>query len=115
MHELSIATLVLDAVNAEANLRPAMRVSRIGVRLGDLAGVDADALTFCFEALIKNTALASAALEIERRPQRNRCSRCNREFVVVNYESACPACGESSTQFVSGDELELAFVEMEEP
>jgi hydrogenase nickel incorporation protein HypA/HybF len=114
MHELSIATLVLDAVNVEAGLRPGMRVSRIGMRLGDLAGVDADALTFCIEALVKETQLASAALEIERRPQRNKCPRCNEEFSVVNYESTCPACGETSTKFVSGDELELAFVEMEE-
>jgi hydrogenase nickel incorporation protein HypA/HybF len=114
MHELSIATLVLDAVNVEAGLRPGMRVSRIGMRLGDLAGVDADAFTFCFEALVKETELASAALEIERRPQRNKCRRCNNEFIVANYESACPACGEASTQFVSGAELELAFVEMEE-
>ncbi len=115
MHELSIATLVLDAVNAQANLRPGMRVSRIGMRLGDLSGVDADALTFCFEALVKETELANAALEIERRPQRNMCPRCETEFTVVNYESACPACGESSTRSVSGDELELAFVELEEP
>lgn len=115
MHELSIATLVLDAVNVEACMRPGMRVSRIGVLVGDLAGVDADALTFCFEALVKETELATAALEIERRPQRNKCPRCKKEFIVANNESTCPACGESSTQFVGGDELELAFVEMEEP
>ncbi|MGO9641999.1 MAG: hydrogenase maturation nickel metallochaperone HypA [Candidatus Acidiferrales bacterium] len=114
MHELSIATLVLEAVNAEAGLRPRMRVSKIGLRLGDLSGVDADALTFCLEALVKETELASAALEIERRPQRNRCSRCSKEFVVVDYESSCPACGETSTEFISGDEMELAFVEMED-
>jgi hydrogenase nickel incorporation protein HypA/HybF len=115
VHELSIAMLVLDAVNTEAGRRPGARVSRVGVRLGDLSGVDADALTFCFEALVKDTDLASANFEIERRPQRNKCARCGKEFVVVNYESACPACGDPATEFVSGDELDLAFVEVEEP
>ncbi|MGD0840101.1 MAG: hydrogenase maturation nickel metallochaperone HypA [Candidatus Acidiferrales bacterium] len=114
MHELSIAMLVLDAVNTEAGRRPGARVSRVGVRLGDLSGVDADALTCCFEALVKDTDLASASFEIERRPQHNKCARCGKEFVVVNYESACPACGDTATEFVSGDELELAFVEVEE-
>jgi len=115
VHELSIATLVLDAVKIEAGRHPGARVSRVGVRLGDLSGVDADALTFCFEALVKETDLATAAFEIERRPQHNKCPRCGKEFVVVNYESACPACGDPETEFVSGDELELAFVEVEQP
>jgi hydrogenase nickel incorporation protein HypA/HybF len=114
MHEFAIANSVLEAVRAEARLRPGMRVAKIGVRVGDLAGLDPDALSFCFEALVKETDLDSVVLEIERRPQRHRCSRCDNEFVVVDYETACPACGESFTVFISGSELELAYLEMEE-
>jgi hydrogenase nickel incorporation protein HypA/HybF len=114
MHEFAIASSVLDAVRTEVRLRPGMRVSKIGVRIGDLAGLDPDALSFCFEALTKETDLESVVLEIERKPQRHRCSRCANEFVVVNYETSCPDCGEESTAFLSGDELELAFLEMED-
>jgi len=114
MHEFAIASSVLDAVRTEAQLRPGMRVSKIGVRIGDLAGLDPDALSFCFEALTKETDLESVALEIERKPRRQRCSRCANGFVVVNYETSCPECGEESTIFLSGDELELAYLEMED-
>lgn len=114
MHEFAIASSVLDAVRTEAELRPGMRVSKIGVRIGDLAGIDPDALSFCFEALTKETDLESVVLEIERKPRRQRCPRCAREFAVVNYETSCPDCGEEFTAFLSGDELELAYLEMED-
>jgi len=93
MHEFAIARSVLAAVRAEAELRPGTRVSKIGLRIGDLAGLDADALSFCFEALTKGTDFGSVTLEIERKPRRQGCSRCSKEFVVVNYETSCPACG----------------------
>ena len=114
MHEFAIASSVLDAVRTEAGLRPGMRVSKIGVRIGDLSGLDPDALSFCFEALTKETDFESVILEIERKPRRHRCSRCSNEFAVVNYETSCPDCGEELTVFLSGDELELAYLEMED-
>jgi hydrogenase nickel incorporation protein HypA/HybF len=91
-----------------------MRVSKIVVRIGDLAGLDPDALSFCFGALVKETEMESVVLEIERRAQRHLCSRCGHEFEVINYVTACPACGETMTTFVSGNELELAYLEMED-
>lgn len=114
MHEFGIANSVLDAARAEAQLRPTMKLAKIVIRVGDLAGVDPDALSFCFEALIKETEMESVVLEIERRAHRRRCLRCNSEFEVVNYGSNCPACGDSLTSFLSGNELDLAYLEMEE-
>jgi hydrogenase nickel incorporation protein HypA/HybF len=114
MHELGIANSVLDTARAEARLRPSMRLTKIVVRVGDLAGVDPDALSFCFGALVKETDFEPVVLEIERRPQRHRCPRCANEFVVINYDTTCPVCGETTTAFVSGNELELAYLEMED-
>jgi hydrogenase nickel incorporation protein HypA/HybF len=114
MHEFAIANSVLDAARAEAALRPGTRLAKICVRIGDLAGLDPDALAFCFEALVKETDLESVVLEIERRQQRHRCSRCGNEFAVIDYAVACPACGDASTELVSGRELELAYLELEE-
>jgi len=114
MHEFAIASSVLDAIRTEASLRPGMRVSKVCVRVGDLAGLDPDSLSFCFEALTKETDLESVVLEIEWKPRRQRCSRCANEFVVVNHKTSCPECGEESTVFLGGDELELAYLEMED-
>ncbi len=62
---MSIASSVIEAVRTEAARRPGARVTKVGLRLGELAGVDRESLTFCFDALVKSTELESAVLEIE--------------------------------------------------
>ncbi len=52
MHELSIADSILGAVRTEAARRPGARVAKVGLRLGELSGVDRESLSFCFEALV---------------------------------------------------------------
>jgi hydrogenase nickel incorporation protein HypA/HybF len=114
MHEMGIANSVLEAVKAEAESRPGMRVAKVGLRIGELSGVDPEALRFCFDALVKETPLDPLSLEIEFRPRRHRCPACAKEFDVMNYETKCPGCGEPATLFFGGTELELAYLEMEE-
>jgi hydrogenase nickel incorporation protein HypA/HybF len=115
MHELSIAGAVLDAVRAEARRHPCARLRRVGLRVGELSGVDGDALSFCFESLVHDTELASLTLEIESCRRRHRCPKCGGTFVVADYDVACPECGALQTDCIGGDELELVYLEMEEP
>jgi hydrogenase nickel incorporation protein HypA/HybF len=115
MHELSIANSVLDAVRAEMQRRPGARLRKVGLRVGELAGVDPEALSFSFQVLVQGTELEPATLEIEARPRRQRCHACGLEFVVRDYNTACPGCGAARTQCIGGDELELAYLELESP
>ena len=50
MHELSIADAILDAVRVEAEKRPGAHVTKVGVRIGALSGVEPEALSFGFSA-----------------------------------------------------------------
>lgn len=115
MHELGIANAVIGVVRAEAARRPGTRPVRVGLRVGELAGVDPDALSFCFESLLCDTDLRSLALEVETVRRRHRCSLCRAEFDVVEYNTACPACGTASTVCIAGEELLLSYLEMEDP
>jgi hydrogenase nickel incorporation protein HypA/HybF len=65
MHEVGIANSILDAVRTEVALRTAARATKVGVRVGEMAGVDADSLSFCFEALVKGSDLEPLELSIE--------------------------------------------------
>lgn len=65
VHEMGIASSILEAVRAEVDKRPGARASKIGLKLGELAGVDRESLTFCFEVLVKDTDLEPLALVIE--------------------------------------------------
>jgi hydrogenase nickel incorporation protein HypA/HybF len=55
MHELSIAESILEAVRKELAGRPGAKPIRVGLRIGELAAVDVDSLTFCFEAVVRGT------------------------------------------------------------
>jgi hydrogenase nickel incorporation protein HypA/HybF len=114
MHEMGIANSVLEAVRTEMLRYPGTYPCRVGIRIGEMVAIDQDALRFCFEAMILDTNLECLELGIELRPRQHRCDVCGREFVVHDYDFSCPKCASPQTTCFSGDELELAYLEVEE-
>jgi hydrogenase nickel incorporation protein HypA/HybF len=111
---MSIAAAVLDAVRAETLLHSAARASRAGLRIGELSGVEPDSLRFCLDVLVADTDLAPLTFEIEICPWTRRCRACSTQFRVTDYHTACTACGSSDTEAAGGDQMELAYIEVEE-
>jgi hydrogenase nickel incorporation protein HypA/HybF len=113
MHELSIAESILEAVRKELVNHPGGYPVRVGLRIGELAAVDVDSLTFCFEAVIAGTDWEGLKLDARVCPQRRCCNDCGNEFAVVDYNATCTACGGDSTKSISGDELDFDYLEVE--
>lgn len=114
MHELGIASSLLEAVQSEAARHPGARVCKVGVKVGELAGVDPDALAFGFDVLTNGTEWQHLVLEIITAPRTHHCPVCDRSFHVVDYQTACPTCGSQRTECIGGEELNLAYLELEE-
>jgi hydrogenase nickel incorporation protein HypA/HybF len=114
MHEMGIANSILSGVAKELERRPGSRAIKVGVRIGELAGVDPDALNFAFEALTLETPLQGLVLDVEYRGPRARCRDCQREFEMKNFTLLCPDCAGTNAECISGDELEFAYLEVEE-
>lgn len=114
MHELGIAASVLQEAQQEAQRHPGTRLRKVTVRVGELSGVNPEALSFSFEVLVREAGLEPLGLEIESCARKQRCHKCEKTFTVANYELICPHCGTAETEFVGGDELELASLEMED-
>src|SRR5690348_5909902 len=112
MHELGIAQSVLETVQAECGKRKGATPVKIGLRIGELSAIDPDALRFSFEALTRETELDGLELEIEMRPRRHRCLECATVFNVKDFVFECPRCGASHSQCISGEELELSYLEL---
>ncbi len=115
LHEMSIAAAVLDAVRAETRLHGGARATRAGLRIGELSGVEPESLRFCLESLVAGDDLEPLAFDIETRPWTRRCLDCGAEFRVVEYNTACSGCGSAHTEAAGGDEMELSYLELEEP
>lgn len=114
MHELSIASAILDKVIAEAQRHPGARFTKVGVRIGEISGVDPEALSFGFECLVKDTEFDPLPLEIDFRPRIQRCLSCAHEFPAPDSMTSCPKCSHEVTQCIGGEELDLAFIEVED-
>ncbi|MGA2903299.1 MAG: hydrogenase maturation nickel metallochaperone HypA [Candidatus Korobacteraceae bacterium] len=114
MHELGIAASILESVEKEAVRHPGAHISKVGVKIGELCGVDGDALQFGFEVLVKDTELEPLLLELELIPRVQRCSKCAYEFRMTDFDPRCPLCGEFATECISGEELDIAYMEIDE-
>jgi hydrogenase nickel incorporation protein HypA/HybF len=113
MHELSIAESILEAVRKELLKHPGAKPTRVGLRIVELAAVDVDSLTFCFEAVLSGTEWEGLQLDARVCPQRRRCNGCDNEFTVIEYNANCPACASNDTKLTSGDELDFDYLEVE--
>jgi hydrogenase nickel incorporation protein HypA/HybF len=115
LHEVGIASSIIESIEAEARRRPEAHFTAVGVRIGELSNVDRDALAFAFEALTRETSLEHLRLEIAWCPRRQKCHACGEEFVVKELDLTCPKCGEIRGTCIGGTELDIAYLELEEP
>lgn len=67
MHEMGIASSILDAVQKELLLYPGYRAARVEVRIGEYAGVDLESVRFCFDAIVKDSPFSALELALEAR------------------------------------------------
>ncbi|MER6220000.1 hydrogenase maturation nickel metallochaperone HypA [Streptomyces sp900105755] len=112
MHELSIATAIVEQADEWARADGADYVSAVTVRVGELSGVVPDALDFAFEVARDGTALADARLVVEQVTAHAWCGPCAEEFAVgMPPFFWCPRCDRPSTELRSGRELEITAVE----
>lgn len=112
MHELSIAQGILDIVRQHLPDGPVRSLRSVKVRVGSLSGVVPESLEFCFEAIVGDTPLQGARLEIERVPIRLKCGACGRTSSVEEDSFLCPACGAGDIEVVSGTELQVVELEL---
>lgn len=108
MHEMSIAVAMVEQVTESPAATASGTVSAVRLRLGELAGVVAESLHFCFSLACAGTVLDGAALLIDHVPGRARCARCGAEWATgMPPQLCCPQCEGGSAELVSGRELQI--------
>ncbi|MEU6478661.1 hydrogenase maturation nickel metallochaperone HypA [Streptomyces sp. NPDC047017] len=112
MHELSIATAIVERAEEVALAEGAGAVRAVTVRVGELSGVVPDALDFAFEVAREGTALAGARLVVEQVTAHAYCDPCAAEFAVgMPPFFWCPRCDRPSQELRRGRELEIVAVD----
>ena len=55
MHEMSLAEGVLQIIEDEARAQSFSRVKTVWLEIGQLAGVEKEAMLFCFDAVVRDS------------------------------------------------------------
>jgi hydrogenase nickel incorporation protein HypA/HybF len=108
MHELGYCQSVVDAVERRAAGRP---VARIGVRVGAMHRVVAEAFQQSFQLVAAGGVAADAVTEVVTVPMQASCPSCGARFSSVDSAPACPECGSPVVDTQGGDELVLEWIE----
>jgi len=77
MHELSIASSVVDRVLEFLDSHEVKKVITVRLAIGELSNVEAEQLRFCYTAITQETALENSTLEIENVPAVVECPSCS--------------------------------------
>lgn len=110
MHELTIASALVEQVCSVANARRAAGVAEINIRMGALCGI-ARSLYFCFPSAARGTLCEHAVLNIEEVPLVVMCTHCNAEKTpAALYNFRCPDCGRPTPRVLKGREMQLLSV-----
>jgi len=111
MHELSVASAIVDTAVRHADGRP---VSVVSVRVGALRQIVPDSLSFYFEIVARDGLCEGAKLELAAVPLRLRCRDCDAEWLPEYPEFRCPDCDSATVEIIAGEELEVDYIEVEE-
>lgn len=111
MHELSVARAILDSAlrNAEGK-----RVNSVRLRIGALRQVVPGTLAFYFELTARGTPCEGADLQQQAVPAILRCESCQEQWRLKEPSFRCPVCNCGRVRIISGEELEIESIEVEE-
>jgi hydrogenase nickel incorporation protein HypA/HybF len=114
MHEIAIIESILEVVEQKARDADSASITVIKLRLGQFTAIAREALEFAFEVARRGTLAEHALLEIEVVPMVLHCVVCNAETQPTSAISLiCAQCG-FPLKIVSGKELQIEFIEIEE-
>lgn len=113
MHEMGIADAMMRTVDGVLEGESVL-VRSITVEIGDLSGVVPRFLADCWEAVAAGTRYEGAKLLLHPVPATARCGDCQKIFVADVENLRCPACGGDRLTPLSGTDLTIAEVEVEE-
>ena len=112
MHELGVASEILDIAITEAERHAAKKVTSIRLRVGVLRAIEPGNLSFLFGHLARGTPAEGALLEIVEEPVRVECEACG-VSEVPSFALECPRCKGSGVSVTGGDSLSILSLDVD--
>jgi hydrogenase nickel incorporation protein HypA/HybF len=112
MHEMALTESIVQAIEEGAGRHGYSHVTGVWIEVGALAGVEVEALRFCFDAVSRGTIAAEARFEIVVTEGRAWCLPCGKAVPIAQKFDACPVCGGHQLQITAGEALRIKELEV---
>jgi hydrogenase nickel incorporation protein HypA/HybF len=112
MHEMSLAEGVLQLIEDAARQQEFSKVTTVWLEIGQLAGVEVEAMKFCFDVVTRDSIADGARLEIIALPGIGWCMQCSMTAPMSEVFGACPQCGRHQMQVTGGTEMRVKELEV---
>lgn len=112
MHEMSLAESVLQLIEDAAREQGFSSVTAVWLEIGQLSGVEVEAMKFCFDAVIRDSLAEGARLEIISLPGTGWCMECSASVPMSEVFGECPRCGGYRMQVTGGTEMRVKELEV---
>lgn len=113
MHEFSVMSYLLGAVEEQANWLGARKVLAINLVVGERAGIMTDSLSFYFDMLAQGMAAEGAQLNVRYTPMCFHCAQCGGDYAPKGGDFACPSCLGMGQIVDDGSDLLIESIEIE--
>ncbi|MDD2420614.1 MAG: hydrogenase maturation nickel metallochaperone HypA [Heliobacteriaceae bacterium] len=112
MHEYPVTQEIVRIAEESARKYNAVKITKITLVVGELAGFIGESISMYFEIIAKGTMAEGAALEIKPVKAQLKCDRCDRYFDRPRYSFTCPVCGENGRPTEIGKEFYVENIEI---
>jgi len=112
MHEVALATALIELVRDQAATARAQRVTRLVLEIGALSHIDPHALRFAVDAAALGGPAEGAMLEILEPGGTAYCLDCETSVPIEMRGAPCPRCGGFKLLVQGGDEMRLKEMEI---
>jgi hydrogenase nickel incorporation protein HypA/HybF len=114
MHEYSIAESLVKLIAEHAGHSSRRKVKSAKVLVGKMTSVVPASLQFYFEMLPKPATMRNTTLDFEEIPLVVRCENCGTKWESDLPVFVCAKCGSTKVDVLSGRELLLQSIEVED-
>ncbi len=110
MHEMSIATELLEIILEIADKNKIDIIEEVHVKSGVLKKIVPDVMDAAFIAVVEGTIAEKAKLTLEEVSAQVRCNKCKISFKPEIDDFLCPVCNKADVEVISGNDMIISSV-----
>ena len=114
MHELALAESLKNEIEIIAESNKILRIISVTLSVGELSGVDIDALSFVLPFVAKGSVLDGAEFIYDRVKARIKCNCCGKESSPEIPFIVCLYCDSSKVEYIAGRDFIIKSLEVDD-